>query len=193
MRHLISIACLVFAVANPAAATPRNSTKINHFSIAGATPSEILNSLHRRGPSVQGVNAYATTRAEFVSRASKSQSGNSCRVKSFAFELKFTMNLPKLSNEASLTPGTASAWSKFNGFIKKHEETHKKIWLACGRSYEAAFRNLAGEDCRTANAKAAKLLQQMRNSCDAKHAAFDTAEHRALTSHPFVRMVLAGR
>jgi predicted secreted Zn-dependent protease len=191
MRKCLCVAIAVAAAMSlPVSAKPFQKTKYKFYSINGNTPGEIYNSMIRRGPDVNGVNAYASTSATSSQDGKLIQKGKSCRVDSYTFNINFTINLPKLKNEAALTGQTSAKWGQFKSFLKTHEETHRSIWLDCAQTLEAQVGKLQGKTCKDIDNQAAMLWKKMRKTCDARHAAFDASEQRRLIRHPFVKLVL---
>lgn len=177
----------------PADARPIQSTKYKFYSITGDSPVEIYSAMIRRGPDVNGVNAYASTSATSSQSGKLIAQGKSCRVDGYNFNIDFVINLPKLKNEAALSGQTASKWGQFKSFLKSHEEKHRSIWLGCAQELEAKVKALRSNDCKVLDKRANDLWKKMRSSCDKKHASFDASEQRRLMKHPFVRMVLGQR
>jgi predicted secreted Zn-dependent protease len=189
---LLSLA-VVAAMAGQTWASPIEKTKYKFYPITGNTPGEIYSAMIRRGPDVNGVNAYASTSATSAQSGRMVLRGQSCRVDGYKFSINFIINLPKLKNEAALTGATAAKWGQFKSFLKSHEETHRSIWMGCAKNLEAQVKALHSNDCKALDRQAAALWKKMRTSCDSKHAAFDAAEQKRLLKHPFVRLVLNQR
>ncbi len=194
MRKLGMLSLAVLAVtAGEIYAKPIEKTKYKFYPITGNTPGEIYSAMIRRGPDVNGVNAYASTSATSAQSGRMILKGKSCRVDGYRFSIDFIINLPKLKNEAALTGATASKWGQFKSFLKVHEETHRSIWMGCARNLETQVKALRSGDCKALDKQAAQLWKKMRTSCDRQHAAFDAAEQKKLLKHPFVKMVLKQR
>lgn len=189
---LVGLAVLA-ALSNSASARPLEKTNYKYYTIKGDSPAEIYNSMIRRGPDVNGVNAYASTSATSSQNGKLIQQGKSCRIDDYKFNINFTINLPKLKNEKALAGQTSAKWGQFKSFLKSHEETHKSIWMACAKTLETQVKSLRAKDCKSLDKQAAALWKKMRSSCDKQHAAFDAAEQRRLVKHPFVKLVLSGR
>lgn len=170
-------------------AKPLYTTKYSYYTINGDTAAEIYNAMLRRGPHVNGAKAYASTSAT-SSQEGKLEQGRSCSVQDYRLNIDFVIRLPRVKNDKQLIGTTKARWRQFSQFLKKHEETHRSIWLACARDLERQVKAIAVDDCGVADAKAAKLWEQMRKSCARKHDAFDAAEQKRLVRHPFVRLVL---
>jgi predicted secreted Zn-dependent protease len=180
------------ALSSPLAARPLEKTNYKYYSIKGDSPAEIYTSMIRRGPDVNGVNAYASTSATSSQNGKLIQQGGSCRIEDYKFNINFTINLPKLNNETALAGQTSAKWGQFKSFLKSHEEKHKSIWLACAKTLETQVKGLRSKNCKSLDQQAAALWKKMRTACDRQHAAFDAAEQRRLVKHPFVRLVLNG-
>jgi predicted secreted Zn-dependent protease len=192
----IAFVAAVFAAAlssvlSPSFAEAKPRTIYKTYTIAGNTAGEVLVSMIRRGPTVGGVKAYATTLADFSQRGEMVSNAKSCRVRSYQFIGKFTITTPRLQNERALQGSSRAAWETFSRFLKRHEETHRALWLQCGAAHEAQALKLTGPNCRVVEAKARKLWEKTRNACRRKHEAFDAAEQRALLRQPLVRQAIA--
>jgi predicted secreted Zn-dependent protease len=192
----IAVVAAVFAAAllpvlSSSFAEAKPKTIYKNYTIAGDTAGEVLVSMIKRGPSVGGVKAYATTLADFSQRGELVGNAQSCRVRTYQFVGNFTITTPRLKNEQALKGSSRAAWETFEKFLKRHEETHRAIWLQCGAAHEAQVRKLSGPNCRAVEAKARKLWEKTRNACRRKHEAFDSAEQRALMRQPLVRLALS--
>jgi predicted secreted Zn-dependent protease len=173
-------------------AEAKNTTQYSYYAVTGATAPEILKSLHRRGPNVAGVNAYATTYAEYQQKGKLQLNSKSCKINSLDFDLKFTIKLPRHRGSNALTGRTATAWSGFEAFVKKHEETHRSIWLDCAKKHATAAAQIRGTSCSQVEAQAERLWKLTRAACNKRHATFDLAERPRLARQPFIRMALRG-
>lgn len=193
MQKSVVVGLAVVAVlSSPLAARPFEKTNYKYYAIKGDSPGEIYTSMIRRGPDVNGVNAYASTSATSSQNGKLIQQGKSCRIDDYKFNINFTINLPKLKNENALVGQTSAKWSQFKSFLKTHEETHRSIWMSCAKTLETQVKSLRATDCKSLDKQAAAMWKKMRTSCDKQHAAFDAAEQRRLVKHPFVRLVLSG-
>jgi predicted secreted Zn-dependent protease len=179
----------LFMFAGDADARPVHTTKYVYYSIGGANASAIYSAMLRRGPHVNGEKAYAATSAT-SSQEGKLVQAKSCIVQDYRLKIDFVIRLPRIKNEAVLPPSDRTRWRQFSQFLKKHEETHRAIWLACAQDLEIKARAIESASCAGADAKAAKLWEQMRKTCGRKHDAFDAAEQKRLLQQPFVKVVL---
>lgn len=187
----IGAAILLSALGLRAAeAAPAFTTKYVYYKVSGDTAAGVYVSMLKRGPHVKGEKAYAATSAESSQRG-KLELTKSCRIVDYQYRIDFTIRLPKLTDEASLSASARNRWQQFSSFLRKHEETHRTIWMGCANEIEAKIRSLRGRNCEEVDRKAQAIRDQVQNACNRKHAAFDAAEQKKLSKHPFVKMVLA--
>lgn len=173
-----------------ALSAPAFTTKYVYYKVSGDSAAGVYVSMLKRGPHVKGERAYAATSAESSQRG-KLELKNSCRIIDYQYSIDFVIRLPKLTGEASLSSGARARWQQFSAFLRKHEETHRSIWMGCAHEIEARVRAVRGRSCDEVDRKAQAIREQIQNACNRKHMAFDTAEQKRLAKHPFVKMVLA--
>ena len=183
---------LCLAGATTAAAVPSQTTKYVYYPISGETAAEIYTGMLRYGPHVGGAKAYAATTAS-SSQDGTLRQGKSCLIQDYRLKINFVIKLPKISKEAVLPQPDRSRWREFTQFLKKHEETHRSIWLGCAGELEAQVKAIKAKSCEDADRKATRLWDKMRKACTGKHDAFDAAEQKRLLKQPFVRLVLTRR
>jgi len=174
---------------SPVAAQPVTTTKYQYYSVSGGSALEIYKTMLKRGPHVNGAKAYAATSAQ-SSQAGFLVQGQSCRIRDYKFSIDFVIKLPRVASEKKLPASVRAKWQQFASFLKKHEETHRAIWIGCAKEFEAKVASLKAGNCDSVDSQAAKMWERIRAACDRKHEAFDTAEQKRLLTHPFVKMVL---
>lgn len=170
------------------AATIAN-TRYDYYAISGKTLIDIYDSMLKRGPHVDGAKAYASTSAT-SSQEGKLVGKNSCRIDDYKLKIDFVIRLPKLKDESKLPSAERARFQRFSQFLKKHEETHRSIWLDCAAKLEAKVAKISAKNCNEAEARSENLWAEMRRSCNKRHQAFDAAEQKRLLQHPFLRYVL---
>lgn len=173
-----------------AAAKPAVTTNYVYYKVSGESAIDIYSSMLSRGPHVNGAKAYAATLAE-SSQSGKLEQKGLCRVRDYQFAMKFTIRLPRIADQESLTPKVSARWQQFTQFLKKHEETHRAIWVGCARDIEKQINALRAKSCNDVDRRAQQIVDRIQNACNRKHAAFDAAEQKRLSKHPFVKMVIA--
>jgi predicted secreted Zn-dependent protease len=181
---LISMAVLPAAQAKPI-------TNYTHYLIAGESAEGLYRSMLRRGPHVGGGKAYASTRMVPRVSAKTVQAGSSCRIESFEVDMTFTIRLPQLKKSTNIDPRLRASFARFYEFAKRHEETHRSIWLKCGAEAEALVNKVRANTCSEAEARGLAIVEEVARRCDARHVAFDAAEQRRLVNHPFIKQVLS--
>lgn len=182
----VFMACL--AAAPDANSQPEFTTKYVYYAIGGNTPLEIYRSMLKRGPRVDGAKAYAATSAESA-QSGKLQQGDTCHIEDYRLRIDFEIKLPRIKNEKILSSGDQSRWQEFARFLKKHEETHRSIWLACAAELETKIHTLKATTCAEVEKKSQSLWEATRKACSKKHDAFDAAEQKKLMQRPFVKLV----
>jgi len=194
MRSIIGAAVVALIAVSLGSTTseaaPAFTTRYAYYKISGENAADVYISMLKRGPHVRGEKAYAATLME-SSQSGKLQQTNSCRMINYKISAEFTIRLPKLADETALSPSVRSRWQQFSGFLRKHEETHRAIWMGCAKEMEARIGALRAGDCDALERKAQAIRDQVQKACTRKHTAFDAAEQKRLARHPFVKMVLA--
>lgn len=186
---LIAASTVLLCLASAADARPP-VTKYKYYTIGGKTIESLYKEMIRRGPHVGGGKAYASTKMDPQVEALTASDGNSCHIASFAINMTFTINLPKLQ-DSGVDPAVRKSFNNFLLFAKKHEERHRSIWLGCASEAEAQVRSIKAATCEQAEAKGLEIVQKMARVCDRRHAAFDSSEQKKLAKHPFIRAVMA--
>lgn len=166
-------------------------TNYTHYLIAGESAEGLYRSMLRKGPHVGGGKAYASTKMVPEVSAKTVETGSGCRIRDFQVNMTFTIRLPQLKKSGNIDPGLRKSFSRFYEFAKKHEETHRTIWLKCAAEAEAKVNNVTAKSCPEAEARGLAIVEQVARQCDARHVAFDEAEQKRLVSHPFIKQVLA--
>jgi predicted secreted Zn-dependent protease len=195
MRATIGLAVVAATLVSvwslqPASAAPAFTTKYVYYKVSGDSAVGIYVSMLKRGPHVKGSKAYAATLMESSQRG-KLEFKNSCRIADYQYSAEFTIRLPKLIDETSLSPSALARWREFSAFLRKHEETHRALWMGCANQIQTKVSALRGSNCDDVERKAQAIREEIQNACNRKHAAFDASEQKKLAKHPFVKMVLA--
>ena len=188
MRSVLVLALLGGLYSQAAEAKLVQTTRYTYYPISGKTATQIYDSMIRSGPHVNGSKAYAATSATTTQEAMIME-GKSCSIKNYKLKIDFLVKLPKLRNDGALPPLDRKRWRQFETFVKAHEERHRQIWLGCAQTLEGKLSTLSAPTCAAVERRAEKLWNDMRTSCTRKHDAFDAAEQKKLSKHPFVNLV----
>ena len=182
---LALVTCSIY-VAGPAVAKPKVTTKYTYYTVKGKSARTLYQQMVRRGPHVSGERALASTTMR--PRQSGEVVGRStCRVRNYRLNLDFTIRLPKVGSEASLSPRLRKSWRAFSSFVKRHEQRHRAIWIGCGTRIETKIRKLRTKHCSKFDRLVDRIIETELTRCKKKHDAFDAAEQRRLARHPLVR------
>jgi predicted secreted Zn-dependent protease len=181
---------MLFAVEGAAARPP--VTKYVHYPVAGPSAQSLYGSMLRNGPHVGGNRAYASISMVPRIVSDYVQQGKaSCRIQKFAIDVTFTIRLPELKQRSKLSADVRKNFAAFYAFARRHEETHRSIWLKCAADAEAAVNTISARNCSDANRKALKAIEKMNTCRASRDLAFDNAEQVRLAKHPFIRQALA--
>lgn len=165
-------------------------TNYVHYLVAGSSAQGLFESMINNGPKVGGGRAYASTRMDPNVSASTVANGGQCRVVSFKMNMTFTIRLPQLDNDQKVEPALRKSFERFYQFAKRHEETHRTIWLQCAAEAEALATGLKAATCAEAEAQSLKIVDDVSKRCDRRHAEFDAADQKQLSRHPFMKQAL---
>jgi predicted secreted Zn-dependent protease len=166
-------------------------TNYTHYLIAGESAEGLYRSMLRKGPHVGGGKAYASTKMVPEVSAKTIDTSNGCRIQNFQVNMTFTIRLPQLKKSAKVDADLRKSFSRFYEFAKKHEETHRSIWLKCSAEAEAQVNKVRAKTCLEAEERGLAIVEAVAKQCDARHVAFDEAEQKRLVHHPFIKQVLA--
>lgn len=165
-------------------------TNYVHYLVAGSSAQGLFESMINNGPRVGGGKAYASTRMDPNVSASTVASDGECRVASFKMNMTFTIRLPQLDNDRKVEPALRRSFERFYEFAKRHEETHRTIWLQCAAEAEALATGVKAATCAEAEAQSLKIVEDVSKRCDKRHAEFDATDQKQLSRHPFMKQAL---
>ena len=103
--------------------------------------------------------------------------------------MTFTIRLPQLRKGIKLNTATRRNFEEFYRLAKRHEETHRRIWLSCAAEAESLVLNLSAKTCSQAEARGFDIVNQAGKRCHARQVKFDTAEQGRLLKNPFIKQI----
>ncbi len=191
IKYLLLILLFV-SLGQSAEAKVSQSTSYNYFKVQGKMPREIYISLlkHAKGPS--GHDAYATTTTRIYQKTNFAV-GKNCSFKNYGIIGRFKITLPKLVGADGASAATKQSWAGFANVLKRHEEHHRDLWMACVRSFENQVRDMSAKSCGQLATNFKKLWKAMQKNCDAQNSVFDKQEQFNFLRQPFIQMVLRGK
>ncbi|MEZ5926757.1 MAG: DUF922 domain-containing protein [Hyphomicrobiaceae bacterium] len=175
--------------AGPGVAGPRVAVDYQYYPVNGTTALELMRNLHLHGPTVNGEGAYAVTNSE-ISQAGQVVTGKGCRIPRYTVGIKFTITLPAAQDLPDASKRVRSAWKSFYAFVRRHEETHKSLWIGCLGTLQAKVRALRASTCDGLAERVAQMLAKEQAACYRKHAAFDRSERSRLKAQPLIQQAL---
>ena len=178
-----AVAAAVLAAPSLAQARPTVRTSYSYYAVSGSTLPQIYRAMVSHAPTAAGTKGFGVTTASPGSQMSVA----SCEA-SGHYQIGITVNirLPK-SSGGGLSSSEMAQWNSFVGFVKRHEETHRMIWLDCAADLERKFEASAPAGCGAAHAKAMVMWRQTVAACMPRQAAFDSGQRSVLKAHPFMK------
>lgn len=180
---LTALACLGFG--HMAAAKPITSTKITHYSVSASTANGLDQQMSSLGPWHGRERAYANivVRPSYDGRLVQ---GKVCKLQNFKVVATFTMTLPKLASGLKLSKTLQGQWKSFASFARRHEETHRSIWLDCLTKAERRALALRVTACDALGREVDRVFASEWSRCEKRQEAFDIAERTKLAQHPLI-------
>lgn len=183
-------ATLAGSLAAAAGAATVPNIKYSYYTVSGRTPAEIYRAILKRGPTVEGNKALASTSAVAEQDGDLTESPSSCLISDYRLKLSFTVRLPRIQNEAVLPPADRQLWRQFSAFLKQHELRHTQLWLSCAADLERQVTGLKARTCKEASRRAAATWKKSLARCDRLQEAFDAEQRTELLNQPFMRKVM---
>jgi predicted secreted Zn-dependent protease len=164
-------------------------TKYTYYLIGGGSAASLHDAMLLKGPRVGNGKAYASAQMEPRITAKTIKEGASCGIHEFKIDMTFTIRLPQLRKGIKLDTATRRRFEEFYRLAKRHEETHRRIWLSCAAEAEALVQNVSAKTCSQAEARGVEVVNQAAKRCDARQVKFDSAEQRRLLKNPFIQQI----
>jgi len=169
--------------------TETPDTKYTYYLIGGGSAASLHEAMILKGPRVGNGKAYASAHMEPRVTSKTIREGASCLIQEFKIDMTFTIRLPQLRKGIKLDTSTRRRFEEFYRLAKRHEETHRRIWLSCAAEAEALVQNVSAKTCSQAEARGVEIVNQAAKRCDARQVKFDSAEQRRLLKNPFIQQI----
>ena len=176
----ICFAAATIALSASASADVKTSTKYNAYRVGGTTASGLVSYMKNKPFHGQRGAAVANIMPTFSLNVSTKTEGGVCKASLVRLSMSFTITLPAATSPGGMEAGTRSAWNTFVAFAKKHEETHRAIYVKCGQEFVAKAERLTARSCGALQANIKSLLASTQRSCDSRQAAFDRADYNRI-------------
>ena len=176
-----AVLAALLASAAPAEGELHHTTEYRANPIKGTTPAGLWRSMAARPIIDEDGPALANITHDHKLAVKTKNSGKGCRVDSLDFTWRFVITLPKAVDEASMSPATRGMWQEFTSYLKRHEEHHRTIFLACGTDFLAkAAKITAAGNCRSLERKVRKFIDKQYETCMARQRQFDRDEKQSV-------------
>jgi predicted secreted Zn-dependent protease len=171
-----------------ALAEVRTSTVTRGYSVGGTTASSLVSYMRSNPFHGDSGDAVGNIRPYYSVSSVTRQSGGTCRASKVTLNIRFVMTLPQARSAAAMGASTRSAWNSFVAFTRRHEETHRSIYIQCGNAFVAKAQRLTASTCGALHASINRLLEAEKRACATRHRAFDRAEASRLRNLSLFRM-----
>ncbi|KAB2868692.1 MAG: DUF922 domain-containing protein [Bauldia sp.] len=160
----------------PAAADVRTTTTTRSYSVGGSTASALVSYMRSRPLQGDYGNAVANIHPTYSLRVATAAGKGGCRASNVTLSIHFRLTLPTARSTSSMAASTRSAWNSFAAYARRHEDTHKRIYVQCGNNFVAKARRITASSCAAVQASIRRLLESEKRICETKQRAYDRAE-----------------
>ncbi len=181
----LALAGMFLSGAQPVAAQPNTTTKINYYTVSGSSAAALVQQLNAHGPWHGGARAFGRIDGKpgYTGRLVQE---HFCRAENLTVTAQFTMTLPRLASGTRLSNALSSQWKSFETFVRRHEEHHRDIWTDALSRADRRIAGLSNTSCAQLQAAINQVLHEEWRSAEQQHVAFDRAEHGRLKQHPLL-------
>lgn len=192
LSNLVGRAAIAAGVAGSlsvgALADVRSSTQMRSYGVGGTTPSSLVSYMRSNPFHGSRGDAVANIRPTYSLNTVTSQGGGTCRASRVNLNLNFVMTLPQARSASAMSASTRSAWNSFVAFTRRHEETHRSIYIQCGNAFVAKAQRLTASNCGALEASIRRLLETEKRACEARQVAFDRKEYGRIAGLSLFKM-----
>ena len=174
---------------SPASAGLVYSTQYRTHPVRGTTPPEVWRYMNAH-PIMDPDDgaAYANLTHDHDLDLKVATRNGACRVTSLTFRWRFVLTLPKAVDYGRMSASTKSMWTNFVAGLKRHEETHRSIFVNCGEVFVPEATQLTGPSgCIGMQRKVRRFIDQRYASCMAKQKAFEKRDRSRVLGLSFIR------
>jgi predicted secreted Zn-dependent protease len=172
-----------------AAADLVHTTEYRTHAVHGTTPEAVWRYMNAHpiidpddGP------AYANLTHDHVLSVSTASQGGMCRVSELTFRWRFLLTLPKAVDQSAMDSRTRSMWTDFVAGLKRHEETHRAIFLRCAAKFVPAAERMTGTgSCAGLERKVRRSIDQAYQACMAAQREFEKRDRPRILGLAFIR------
>jgi predicted secreted Zn-dependent protease len=173
-----AVAAELLLAAAPAGAGVRSSTQIEAYRVSGTTAAGLVSYMRNNPYPGDHGDAVAHITPNYSLSIATKEAGGVCKPSSVGLNVRFDMVLPKATEASALSSATLAAWNSFVAFARRHEETHRSIYLQCASEFVAKAIRLTAGSCLSLDANIRSQLEAEKRACDLKQSAFDRVQYR---------------
>ena len=194
-RALLGILVATGLLAETAAvAGVRSSTQTSAYRVSGATAASLVSYMRIHPYPGDHGDAVANIRPSYFLSIATKDAGGVCKPSRVDLNVRFAMTLPQATNASAMSSGTRGAWNNFVAFARRHEETHRGIYLQCANEFVAKAMRLTSSSCFSLQSSIRSLLESAKRGCDQRQNAFDRRDYgRVLHLSLFAMAKYSGR
>jgi predicted secreted Zn-dependent protease len=119
--------------------------------------------------------------------------GRTCRLEDFTVRAEFTMTLPRLADNARLSPDLSARWESFQKFVRLHEEGHRTIWIETMEKAERRISALRAPTCPKLQGEIDAAFQEEWRAGERRQDAYDRADQEKLVRHPLLQAAASAK
>jgi predicted secreted Zn-dependent protease len=163
----------------------KTSTSLRYYVVSGTTTESLArvvsgNPLHGQS----GQRSIASLEATFDLSLMANAKGPVCNATDAIINAKFVMTLPQ-ANEAAMTPITRKNWQNLLTFARRHEETHRSIYMSCFNAFVKRAKSLRSQNgCEALKASARRMFDVAMKQCEQQQAGLDAKDSPRLERLP---------
>ncbi len=175
---VVAAASALLALGGAGDAGVHSTTELAAYRVGGTTAAGLVAYMRRYPFHGDRGAAGANIRPHYVLSADLDARDGVCRVSDIDLDIRFVMTLPEARTPEAFSPATRAAWSGFTDFARRHEETHRAIYLQCADELAATLLPLTASRCTALRARIEAMLDAAKRNCEARQLAFDRRDAR---------------
>lgn len=178
----VAIGVAFLLAAAPVFAGVKSSTTTEAYRVSGTTAASLVSYMRNNPYPGDHGDAVANIKPSYSLSIATKDAGAVCRAGSVNLSVRFLMTLPQATNAAGMSPATRGAWNTFVAFARRHEETHRSIYLQCANSFVAKAMRMTSNSCLSLQANIRSAFEAAKRACDLRQRAFDRGQYRSVLS-----------
>ena len=185
---LVVLGMAALAVPAFAAGDLSYTTQYRDHRVRGTTPAEIWRYMNAH-PIMDPDDgaAYANITHDHDVSIQVANRNGKCVVSDLRFRWKFVITLPTAVDARRMDARTRSLWNGFRANLKRHEEYHRTIFLACGRQFVPAAAQITATGCFGMKNKVRRYIDKRYDACMAEQRVFERKDGPRVRADPFIR------